>query len=335
MTKKEKLIYKSGRKNENAYRFDKLTKKQQKAFIILIFASILACILFILNSTHIASYNDVKRFVGAIDGVNPRDSDFAIYFLDVGQGDCTIIKCNDKVMMIDCSTYNHVNTIRQSIKTLEINTIDVMVITHQHDDHMGSATKILNDITVKNFIMPRLSQSNNVTTKTYNLLINTLDIYNVNKIPAQDCKSFMLGDALVEILSPNKQNNNINNMSIVLKVTYGENEFLFQGDAEAKIENELIYSNYDINVDVLKIGHHGSKTSTSEKYLNATTPAIAIISSGADNNYKHPNGQILNRLENDGIKAFCTALNGDITITSNGKTIMIYTQNNSKIYQYK
>ncbi len=335
MTKKERQIYKSGRKNENAYRFDKLTRKQRKVFLILIVTLFFSCLLIIFNTFNIASNSDVKRYIGAIDGVDPQDSDFAIYYLDVGQGDCTIIKCNNKVMMIDCSTLNQINTIRQSIMTLEIDTIDFMVITHQHDDHMGSATKILNDVNVNNFIMPRLAQSNNVTSKSYNVLINTLDIKKVNKIPAQDCKSFMLGDALVEILSPTVQSNNINNMSIVLKVTYGENEFLFQGDAESKIENDLIRSDYDIDVDVLRIGHHGSKTSTSENFLLATSPAIALISSGADNSYKHPNGKILNVLENNNVKTFCTAFNGDITITSNGKTIMIYTQNSNKIYQYK
>ncbi len=335
MRKKEKQLYKSGKENENAYCFDKLTRKQRKALLVLIVALFISCTLIMLDISNIASYNDVKRYIGAIDGVSPKESNFAIYFLDVGQGDCTIIKCNDKFMMIDCSTLNQINTIRQSMMTLEIDTIDFMVITHQHDDHMGSATKIINDVTVKNFIMPRLSQSNNVNSKSYNVLINTLDIKNVNRIPAQDCKSFMLGDALVEILFPTKQSNNLNNMSIVLKVTYGENEFLFQGDAESKIENDLMRSDFDIDIDVLKIGHHGSKTSTSEKYLDATTPSIAIISSGAGNSYKHPNGKILNSLEKKDIKTFCTALNGDITVTSNGKTIMIYTQNNNKIFQYK
>lgn len=335
MTKNEKAIYKSGRKNENAYRFDKLTRKQRKAILIFIIATILSSILIILDITGIASISDVKRIVGAIDGVKPVEDNFAIYFLNVGQGDCTIIKCNNEIMMIDCSTKNQVNTIRESIHTLEIDTIDYMIITHQHNDHIGSAIEIINDVNVKNFIMPKLSSNNNVSTQTYNVLINTLDIKNINRIPAQYCKSFMLGDALVEILSPTVQSNNLNNMSVVLKVTYGENEFLFQGDSETKIENDLIRSDYDIDIDVLKVGHHGSNTSTSTKYLDATSPAIAIISSGADNSYKHPNGEILKNLENKGVKAFCTALHGTITVTSNGETITIYTQNYNKVYQYK
>ena len=237
--------------------------------------------------------------------------------------------------MIDCGTYNQLNVIRQSIHTLEIDEIDYMIVTHQHDDHMGSATDLINDLSVKNFIMPKLTQTNNVTSKTYNVLINTLDNKKITKIPAQNCKNFMLGRALVEILSPSVQNNNLNNMSVVLKITYGNTEFLFQGDAESKIENDLLRSDYDIDVDVLKIGHHGSKTSSTDKYLEATSPDIAIISSGYDNNYGHPNGTVLNRLENDNIKAFSTFLDGNIAVTSDGETITVYTQNNKDIYQNK
>ena len=335
MTKNEKTIYKSGRKNENGYPRFQLTKKQKKLLAYAVVITIIGVIVYILDFTGVSSISEIKNVVGAIDGVKPVDSDFAVYYLDVGQSDCTIVICDDKVLMIDCGTYNQLNTIRQSILSLEIDKIDYMLITHQHDDHMGSAVDLISNLTVKNFIMPRLAESNNVTSKTYNVLINTLNSKNINKIPAQNCKSFMLGDALVEILSPVTQSNNLNNMSVVLKITYGNTEFLFQGDAESKIENDLLRSDYDIDVDVLKVGHHGSKTSSTDKYLDATSPQIAIFSSGYGNNYGHPNGTILERFEQKGITAFSTFLNGDITVSSDGKIITVYTQNNNEVYQCK
>lgn len=335
MTKNEKTIYKSGRKNENGYPRFQLTKKQKKLLAYAVVITIIGVIVYILDFTGVSSISEIKNIFGAIDGVKPVDSDFAVYYLDAGQSDCTIVICDDKVLMIDCGTYNQLNTIRQSIHTLEFDEIDYMVITHQHDDHMGSAVDLISNLTVKNFIMPRLAESNNVTSKTYNVLINTLNSKNINKIPAQNCKSFMLGDALVEILSPVTQSNNLNNMSVVLKITYGNTEFLFQGDAESKIENDLLRSDYDIDVDVLKVGHHGSKTSSTDKYLDATSPQIAIISSGYGNNYGHPNGTILERFEQEGITAFSTFLNGDITVSSDGKIITVYTQNNNELYQCK
>lgn len=335
MTKNEKAIYKSGRKNENGYPRFQLTKKQKKLLAYAVVITIIGVIVYILDFTGVSSISEIKNVFGAIDGVKPVDSDFAVYYLDAGQSDCTIVICDDEVLMIDCGTYNQLNTIRQSIHSLEIDKIDYMLITHQHDDHMGSATDLLNDLKVENFIMPKLAESNNVTSKTYNVLINSLDSKNINKIVAQDCKSFMLGEALVEILSPTVQSTNLNNMSVVLKITYGNTEFLFQGDAESKIENELLRSGYDIDVDVLKVGHHGSKTSSIDKYLDATSPQIAIISSGYGNNYGHPNGMILERFEQKGITAFSTFLNGDITVSSDGKIITVYTQNNNEVYQCK
>lgn len=327
MTKNEKAIYKSGRKNKTAYHFNIFTKKQRKLIAYILAFLIFAISVFVLEITDTISLNQIKNAFGAIDGVTPVDSDFAVYYLDVGQSDCTIVTCDEEVLMIDCGTLNQLNTIRQSLLSLDIKKIDYMVISHQHDDHMGSATEIINDYNVENFIMPRLAQSNNVTSKTYNVLINTINDNNITKIPAQNCKEFMIGEARVEILSPNSQSNNLNNMSVVLKITYGETEFLFQGDSETKIENDLIRADYDIDVDVLKIGHHGSKTSTSSKYLEATSPEIAVISSGYGNNYGHPNGEILKRLDGSEITTFITSLNGDIVISSNGEKITVNTQN--------
>ena len=335
MTKNEKVIYKSGRKNENGYPRFQLTKKQKKLLAYAVVITIIGVIVYILDFTGVSSISEIKNVFGAIDGVKPVDGDFAVYYLDVGQSDCTIVVCDDEVLMIDCGTYNQLNTIRQSIHTLEIDKIDYMVITHQHDDHMGSAIDLLYDLTIENFIMPRLAQSNNVSSKTYNVLINTINNKNINKIPAQDCKSFMLGEALVEILSPTVQSNNLNNMSVVLKITYGDTEFLFQGEAESKIENDLLRSDYDIDVDVLKSGHHGSKTSSTDKYIDATSPEIAIVSSGYGNNYGHPNATVLERLEKEGISTFTTFLDGDIAVASDGEIITVYTQNSKEIFQYK
>lgn len=335
MTKNERKIYKSGRKNKNAYHFGKLRKSQRKILAIIIVILIISSVFFVLDTTGITPISEIKNTIGAIDGVKPVDSDFAVYYLDVGQSDCSIVICNDEVLIIDTGALNQLNTIRQSFHTLNIHTIDYMVITHQHDDHMGSATEIIKNVNVKNFIMPKLNTTNNVNTKTYNVLINTLDEKSINKIPAQDCKSFMLGDALVEVFPPTSQSKNINNMSAVIKVTYGDTEFLFQGDAETKIENDLLRSDYDIDVDVLKVGHHGSKTSSSQKYLNAVSPKVAVISSGADNNYNHPNGKVLNTFEECKIPVYVTSLSGDIAISSDGKVIKVYQQNNSYVKEYK
>lgn len=322
----KKSIYKSGKRNPNGYYSTKNRRKERMAIII---ASILICfslIMSCLDHMGIFTWSELNNSIGMTDGpVNP-DNNFSVYYLDVGQGDCTIIKSNDSVMMIDTSTENRNDDISEALMTLSIDTIDYLVITHQHDDHMGSATAIIEKYNVKNVIMPKLTEINMVTTNTYETLLKAIANNKINAIPATVGESFSLGDATVNILSPIEQDEDLNNMSVVLKVVYGETSFLFQGDAEKTIEKQLLASNFDISADVLKLGHHGSNTSSTDKYIQAVEPQIAIISCGADNSYGHPHKEIIDRLKKYNIDFYITAQTGDITITSDGKNIDVKTQ---------
>lgn len=320
-------IYRDGKRNSNGYNSNKRKRKEKLtiviAIVLLIFSFVISC----LEKYDIFTWNDLNKTTGALNGpVNP-DSSFSIYYLDVGQGDCTIIKSNDNVMMIDTSTKNHTLDIQEALKSLSIEKIDYLVITHQHDDHMGSAKDIIDKYEVANIIMPKLSDINMVTTTGYESLLKSIANRNVNAIPATVGESFKLGDATVQIFSPSQQDEDLNNMSVVLKVVYGETSFIFQGDAEKTVEKQLLNSDYDLNADVIKLGHHGSNTSSTEKYLKAVNPQYAIISCGADNSYGHPHDEVIDRLKNNNISFFVTAQTGDVTVTSDGENIDIQTQN--------
>lgn len=326
MIRKEKQLYKSGRKNENAYHFSPFTKKQRFLIYLSAITLIFSIIVSVLSFFDIISWGDIKNFTGIVDGVDPVESDFAVYYLNVGQSDCTIVECNDEVLMIDCGTYNQRNIIRRSLMSLNIDTIDYMLITHQHDDHFGAAATIIDNWDVENFIMPRLYQENNVSTIHYDHLLETLDKTNIKTIPVQECGNFKLGGAEVQILSPTAHSSNLNNMSVVLKITYGETVFLFQGDSEQQIEKQLLRSGVDLNADILKVGHHGSNTSTTDDFLDAVTPQCVIISAGPDNSYKHPHGKVLKRLEERNITPYITSYNGHITVSSDGNEITVSTE---------
>lgn len=323
----KKSIYKNGKRNPNGYYSTKNRRKERAALII---AAILICfsvVMSCLDRAGIFTWSELNSSMGMADGpVNP-DSNFSVFFLDVGQGDCTIIKSNDSVMMIDTSTNNRIDDISEALMTLSVDTIDYLVITHQHDDHMGSATAIIEKYNVKNVIMPKLTEINMVTTYNYEVLLKAIANNKINAIPATVGESFSLGDATVNVLSPVEQDENLNNMSVVLKVVYGETSFLFQGDAEKTIEKQLLSSDLDLSADVLKLGHHGSNTSSTDKYLQAVKPQVAVISCGADNSYGHPHREVIDRLKKYNIDFFITAQTGDITITSDGKNIDVKTQN--------
>lgn len=326
MLKKERKLYKSGENNRTAYKFNILSQKERRNVFIALFLCFFAVILTCLEILGVTNWHKVNLFTGAVDGIKIADTDFAVYYLDVGQSDCSIVVCDDKVMVIDTGSYPQTEKIREALYALEVKQIDYLVITHQHDDHMSGAEKLMNVYDVKNIIMPALSKENAIHSETYERLLKTIADNKVNPISAQEIEQFNLGSSKINILSPNKQFKELNNMSIVMRITYGENSFLFQGDAESQVEKSLIYSDYDLTADVLKLGHHGSKTASSEEYLDAVKPDIAVISCGQGNSYGHPRVTVMEYLVERNIDYYVTAYNGDITIGSDGKNIKIFAQ---------
>lgn len=326
MLKKERNLYKSGENNPNKYKFYILTQKERRKAFIIVLLCVVALIISFLELLGITNWHRANIFTGAVDGLKVADTDFAVYYLDVDQSDCSIVVCDDKVMVIDTGSYPQLAEIQEALYALEVKTIDYLVITHQHDDHMSCAERLMGIYGVQNIIMPKLSEENAVNTETYTRLLRTIADYGVNPMAAQHGESFQLGSATVEILAPLKQYKELNNMSIVMKITYDETSFLFQGDAESQVENDLLYSDYDLTADVLKLGHHGSKTSSTEKYLDAVNPQIAIISCGQGNTYGHPRVTVMEELIERDIDYYITIDSGDITVSSDGKNIEVFTE---------
>lgn len=324
MTLKERKIYISGKRNPNGYiinPFDYFNNRRRAKIICVIL--VIGLIFDVLCLSGIISWKKIFSFTGIVDSVKQQDSNFVIYYLDAGQSDCSIVICDDEVLMIDSGTVNQVNNIRTNLFMLGINKIDYLLITHQHDDHMGGAEKILNYYLVSNIMMPKLSKDNAVNSMTYDNLINAISESKATPISVSYGDSFMLGSAVVEILSPMKQDDNINNMSVVTKITYRNTSFIFMGDSEKEIEKQLLRVGVDLSADVLKVSHHGSNTSSTDNFLSAVNPDYAIISSGWDNSFGHPNDNVLERFEKIGIIPYITSINGHITVTSDGNKVTV------------
>lgn len=346
MTEKEIQIYTSGKENPNAYVFrrrifynlKKSIKKLhiRKKYIVYFFiVGFLSCIIGALLFFKIFTIGELYSALAGSGGIERKDSNFTIYYLDVGQGDCSIIICDDVVMMIDTATVNHKSEIYNALLALDIDEIDYLLITHQHDDHMGNAESIIEKYSVKNIIMPSIGEGYDVDSYFYENLLKSIAKNGVNPISASSCNSFKLGSADVDILSPNKHYDDLNDMSIVLKITYGDTSFLFQGDASKKVEKQLINDGVDVSADILKVGHHGSNVSTTETYLSYVNPSACIISYGAGNNFHHPNHNVIDRLEDKNVDIFLTLYHGNITVVSDGNTITIYSQKNQETKIYK
>lgn len=255
---------------------------------------------------------------------SPFSEPLKVSFIDVGQADCVIIQYGNSTMIIDAGGNATATSLVSTIKKININKFDVVVGTHPHEDHIGGLDGVINNFDIGAIYMPKVSNS----TKTFEdvlLAIKNKGLTVTAPIPGTN---FNLGnDVQCTILAPNSNNyEDLNSYSVVIKMTYGNTSFVFTGDAENDSEKEILTKGYNLKADVLKIGHHGSTSSTSSEFLKAVSPKYAVIFVGKDNTYGHPHQETINKLNTAGTKVYRTDLNGTITFTVSGSDISVDTE---------
>ena len=249
--------------------------------------------------------------------LNINQNELNIFYLDVGQGDSTFITINGCNMLIDSGNDQDGYYIVQFLKEQNINKIDYFILTHCDEDHIGGAYKILDELQIGTLYMPNKEND----TQTYERLLNAIERNNVkvNKnLKTSKETLYTIGNASWKILSVDAKNN-LNDSSIVIELDYANTKYLFMGDATTKVE-EMVEWN---EVDVLKVAHHGSNSSTSQLFLEKVKPKYAIISVGRDNSHNLPDIDIIERLKNNNIKIYRTDENNTIWLTSDGTEIYI------------
>jgi len=253
----------------------------------------------------------------------PAEGILKVHFIDVGQGDSIFIQQGEKTMLIDAGEGDQGTVVTKYLNSLNVDNIDYLVGTHPHSDHIGGLATVINSIPVNQAIIPDIEHD----TKTYENFIDALIDKEIDTLPATAGDKYSLGEAEFEILGPVRDDyEDLNNWSIVIKLTFGENSFLFTGDAESFAETDIINSGGDLSADVLKVGHHGSTTSSTLKFLRKVSPTYAVISCGIDNSYGHPDPIITKRLANMKITTYSTHTSGTVIAMCDGKTITIETE---------
>ena len=241
-----------------------------------------------------------------------------VYFINVGQGDSTLLEYKNHYMIIDAGNNSEEEFMVEYLNSKNIDTLDYIIGTHPHADHIGGMDAVIDNFDVEKIYMPTATTD----TKTFADVLDSIENKNLSITEPVAGTEFMFDDLNIEILSPILEYDEMNNNSIVLKLTYNDISFLFTGDAEEMAEYDILNSGYNISSDVLKVGHHGSDTSTSDKFLDAVNPTYSVISVGK-NSYGHPAEIVLNRLDKYSSEIFRTDQNGTIVFSTNGKELKI------------
>jgi competence protein ComEC len=309
------------------------SKKKQKQMIRSLISLALVIILGLI-AMYLQPWKNTndKGALGTKDGIG--ENDLQVHYIDVGQADCILIRVPTengmKDMLIDAGTSDGYKqqVILDYLDNCDVKTLDYMIVTHPHADHNAAALKVLKTYDVKNLILPECE----TTQKTWLNMLEWLDEEGKGYKTSKVGNTYQIGDASFEILGPVDTSNvkDPNDYSVVIRLDYGENSFLFTGDAEEFSEKAMLEANSasKFQCDVLKVGHHGSESSTSQAFLEAASPSIAIIPCGAGNEYGHPDQVVLDRLKKANVSVLRTDLEGTIIICSDKKEV--YRPNNSK-----
>lgn len=285
--------------------------------------SILSCFLVLVMLFGISGCGTVEITFSGEDGNMTRssgkaDSTLEIHFLDVGQGDSTLITCDGHAMLIDAGKNDQGTEIQSYLESKEITGFDYVIGTHPDSDHIGGLDVILYKFGADQVFMPDYAKD----TKTYDDVVQVIKNKRLKRSQPEVGATYELGDAEFTIVAPNDTyGSQANDYSIGLILTHGENKFLFTGDAEGDSEADMLNNGISLKADVYKAAHHGSKTASTEEFMEAVDPEYAVISAGEGNSYGHPHAEVLNRLRAMGVKVFRTDEQGTIVLKSDGETI--------------
>lgn len=244
-------------------------------------------------------------------------AEMEVHFIDVGQGDATLIKSGDAAMLIDAGDDTKGTFLQNYLNKQGVKRLDYLILTHPDADHIGGAPVIITKFEVDKVFMSNFEKDN----QTYRKLIQALDDKRLLWETPETGSRFQLGDASFTILAPAKQYSDPNNASVALLLQNGENSFLFTGDAEEEAEKVMLTGETSVRADVYQAGHHGSRSSSSIEFMQAVNPTYAVISCAEGNTYGHPHAQTLNRFRERGMQIFRTDEQGSIVAVSDGAEI--------------
>ncbi len=307
----------------------KSDKYKIKIYLFFFVTFVVSCLFIslapILNMpSSIPAWSDIFNLTDLRNNSNANNQPLSVHFIDVGQGDCIFVNTAHGNILIDAGGPGNSDTIIRYLRNLNVDKLDYVVISHPDLDHIGSMPEVIDALDVKNIIMPYIEKQNLPTTIIFKKLLISISKMNINVLPANPGICFTFGNIITNIIGPVSTNDEMNNMSVVIKIEFGNNSFLLTGDAETEEENEILANENVLKADVLKAGHHGSENSSGTEFLASVLPEYVIISCGKDNLFGHPNAETLNRFKRIDAKVLRTDQCGTIVIGSDGEKLTVY-----------
>lgn len=248
-----------------------------------------------------------------------------VHFIDVGQGDCTLVMSHGEAMLIDSGERDDSDRVIKYLKEQGITKLSCIIVTHPHTDHMGEMPDILKAFKTDRFIMPKVPDNMVPTIMRYEKMLKQIKNQGL-EISWSSNSEFRLGDAVVNTYTPKGQFEELNDYSTVVKISCGSRKFLIMGDAEKEEESDLLAQRFDFRADVLKVPHHGSYKGSTSELLKAVGAQYAVICCGKNNDYGHPHDSTLKRIKKFISSVYITKDNGDIVFTTDGKSLTVTTQ---------
>ena len=248
-----------------------------------------------------------------------------VHFIDVGQGDCTLVMSRGEAMLIDSGERDDSDRVIKYLKEQGVTKLSCIIVTHPHTDHMGEMPDILKAFKTDKFIMPKVPDNMIPTIMRYEKMLKQIKNQGL-EISWSSNSEFRLGDAVINTYTPKGQFEELNDYSTVVKISCGSRKFLIMGDTEKEEESDLLAQRFDFRADVLKVPHHGSYKGTTSELLKAVGAQYAVICCGKNNDYGHPHDSTLKRIKKFISSVYITKDNGDIVFTTDGKSLTVTTQ---------
>ncbi len=300
--------------------------RNRVALISVVLAVVVLCLLITANGSlqlpFLPTWDSLYNAVG-LHSAPPTEGQLKVTVLDVGNADCILLQCEGQAALIDAGENNDDDAVLTALRGAGVTKLDYVIATHADADHIGGMDTVIRNMPIGTFLMSFMPEDHTPTTRTYERMLEAMVDCDVTPIEAEHGAVYTLGEATITILSGLSDYTDTNDQSVVCLVSHGEMDFLFMGDAGKEVECEILEAVPTLDVEVLKVGHHGSRTSSDGGFIRSISPDIAVITCGYNNSYKHPHTETLQTLERNDIEVYRSDLNGEIVITSDGKTVTV------------